>query len=188
MIRAAPLDRRLDGIHLCANSRMQTVCGNQQSAVAFEVTAVPRFDQRRDATLPVSVTSDALAQTDRIGAEPLEHGAVQQHLELAAVHCVLRPAVAGEQAARLGVDVVAVAADQRPFAGLDADAVQHLAADAEVIELANGVGLQVDADAERLRIGDGLVHHARHADLVKRERESHAADAASGDQDGLRSG
>ena len=113
---------------------------------------------------------------------------VQEHLELAAVHCVLRPSVAGEQAARLGVDVVAIAADQCPFAGLDADPVQHLAVDAEVMELANGVGLKVDADAEWLRIGDSLVHHARNADLVKREREGHAADAASGDQDGLRGG
>ena len=56
--------------------------------------------------------------------------------------------------------------------------------DAEVVELANGVGLQVDADAERLRIGDRLEDDARHADLVEREREAHAADAASGDQDG----
>jgi hypothetical protein len=44
--------------------------------------------------------------------------------------------------------------------------------------------LQVDADAERLRVGDGLADHARHADLVKRQREGHAADAATGDQDG----
>jgi hypothetical protein len=40
---------------------MQTVRGDQQSAVAFEVTAVPRFDQRRDATDASSVTGDALA-------------------------------------------------------------------------------------------------------------------------------
>ena len=58
----------------------------------------------------------------------------------------------------------------------------------ELVQLPYGVWLQVDADTERLRIGDRLEHHARHADLVEREREAHAADAASGDQDGLLGG
>ena len=38
------------------------------------------------------------------------------------------------------------------------------------------------------RIGDRLEDHAGHADLVKRECKGQAADAASGDQDGLRGG
>jgi len=175
-------------MHLCANGRVQAVRGDQQAAVAFEAAAVARFNQCGDPVVTVPVAGHALAEPDRVAAEALEHGAVQQHLQLAAVHRVLRPAIAGQQAARLGVDVVAVAADKRPLTCLDADRVQQFAADAEVVELANGVRLQVDADTERLRIGDRLEHHARHADLVEREREAHAADAASGDQDGLLGG
>ena len=162
---------------------MQAVGSDQQSAVAFELTAVPRLDQRRDTTGAISITGYALAQTDRVGAEPLEHGAVQQHLELAAVHRVLRPTVAGEQAASLGVDIVAIAPDQRPFAGLDADAVQHLGVDAEVIELANGVRLQVDTDTERLEVLNRFQHHTGHTDLMEGEGDTQSSDAAPGNED-----
>jgi hypothetical protein len=93
------------------------------------------------------------------------------------------PAVAGQPAARLGVDVVAVAADQRPFARLQPDGVEHGFVETQVEQLAHGVGLQVDAHAQRLQFGHGFEHGARHADLVQRQRQRQAADAAAGDQD-----
>ncbi len=130
----------------------------------------------------MAIAGDPVAQPHRGRAQAFEHRAVQQHLQLPAVHRVLRPAVAGEQAARLGVHLVAVAAHQRPFARLDADGVEHFSAQAQVIELAHGIGLQVDAHAQRLQLGHRFEHDAGHADLMQRERQRHAADAAAGDQ------
>ena len=77
--------------------------------------------------------------------------------------------IAGEPPARLRVDVVAVQADQRPLFRGHANLVELCFRDAEVVELAHRVGLQVDADTERLHLAHGLEHQARHADLVKRE-------------------
>ena len=54
----------------------------------------------------------------------------------------------------------------------------------QVVELAHGIGLQVDAHAQRLQIRHRLVDHAGHADLVQREGQGQAADAAAGDQHG----
>ena len=123
---AAPLDRRLRRVHLRPHRRMQAVRGDQQAAFDFRARRPSRVStQRGHAVGVVAVAGDAVAQPDRIGAEPLERRPVQQHLQLAAVHRVLRPAVAGQQAARLGIDVVAVAPDQGPFARLDADGVEQ---------------------------------------------------------------
>ena len=56
-------------------------------------------------------------------------------------------------------------------------------AEAQLVQLAHGVGLQVDAHAERLERADRLQHEAGHADLVQGQREAQAADAGAGDQD-----
>ena len=60
------------------------------------------------------------------GAETLDDGLVQEHLQAAAVHRVLRPLVAGAHAARLGVDLFAVQSDQHKFPGLQPDGVELL--------------------------------------------------------------
>ena len=99
------------------------------------------------------------------------------------MHRILRPVVAGELAARLGIDVVAVQAHQRPFPGRQADAVEIGFGDAEIVELAHGIGLHIDADAERPHLAYRLVDNAGHADLVEREGHRQAANAAAGDDD-----
>ena len=71
--------------------------------------------------------------------------------------------------------------DQRPFLGRQADAVEIGFGDAEVVELAHGIGLQIDADAERAHLAHRLEDDAGHADLVERERGRQAANAAAGD-------
>jgi hypothetical protein len=58
--------------------------------------------------------------------------------------------------------------------------------DAEVIELADGVGLQVDANPQRLHLAHGLEYQARHADLVKRQSRCQPADPAAGNENFLR--
>ena len=55
-------------------------------------------------------------------------------------------------------------------------------ADAEIVELAHRIGLQVDADAERPHLAHRLEDDAAHADLVEGERGCQPADAAAGDE------
>jgi hypothetical protein len=52
-----------------------------------------------------------------------------------------------------------------------ADAVEQVGVEAQVEQLAHGIGLQVDAHAQRLELGHGFEDDAGHADLVQRERQ-----------------
>ena len=94
---------------------------------------------------------------------------------------VLRPVVAGEPPAWLGINVVAVQSHQRPFLRRQTDAVEIGWREAEVVKLAHGIGLQIDADAERPHVADSFEHDAWDADLVQRERRRQPANAAAGD-------
>ena len=44
--------------------------------------------------------------------------------------------------------------------GLDTDSIELLRSDVELVKLAHGVWLQIDADAERLQFGDRLENDA----------------------------
>ena len=96
------------------------------------------------------------------------------------MHRVLRPVVAREFAARLRIDVVAVQSDQRPFARRKADPVEVGLGDAEVVEFAHGIGLQIDADAERAHVAHRFEDDTGHANLMERERSREPANAAAG--------
>ena len=124
-----------------------------------------------------------MAEPDRVWPGALDQLVVQQHVEAAAVHRVLRPVVAGEQPARLGVDVVAIQPHQRPFLGGQADAVEVGLRDAEIVKLAHGVRLHVDADAERAHLAHRFEYDTGHADLVQRQCRRQPANAAAGDDD-----
>jgi hypothetical protein len=69
----------------------------------------------------------------------------------------------------------------RPLARLDAGGVEQSVVDAQVVQLANRVGLQVDAHPQRRQFGHRLEHDAGHTELMQGERRGHATDAA-GDQ------
>ncbi len=172
-------------VHLRAHGREQAVCRHQQAALGFVLPPLAVFKQRGHAIGAVPIAHHAFTQAYGAGTQPLLHRARQQHLQCTTVHRVLRPPVAGQQAARLGIDVVAVAAHQRPFARRQADGGQLRVVDAQVHQLAHGIRLQVDAHAEWLEFRHRLVDDARHADLVQRQGQRHAADAAAGNQHGL---
>ena len=106
------------------------------------------LNQRRDAIGVVAITDDTVPREHRAGTEALDRRAVEQHLQAAAMHGVLRPTVTGEETARLGVDVLAVQPDERPLARLQPDRVQLVGTDTELVQLAHRVGLQVDPYAE----------------------------------------
>lgn len=171
-------------MHLRAHGRVQAVGRDQQRPRHFQAFTAAGLDQGRDAIGILPVARHPLAQPHGTVAQAVFDRVEQQHLQLPPVHRVLRPAVAGLQAAGFGVDLAAVAAHQRPFACLQADGVQHVVAEPQVVQLAHGIGLQVDADAQRLQLGHRFEHDAGHADLVQREGGGHAADTATGDQDG----
>ncbi len=103
---------------------------------------------------------------------------------MAAVDRELGPPVAGQQAPRFGPDVVAVAPDQGPFGGLDTD-LRQVAGQAEIVELANRVRLEVDTDPEGLKFPHRLIDPDRHADLVAGERQRQPGDPGTGDQNGV---
>ena len=54
-----------------------------------------------------------MARRDGLGPEPFADGREQEHLQLAAVDRVLRPAIAGGDAARLGPDSLTVLGEIR---------------------------------------------------------------------------
>ena len=99
------------------------------------------------------------------------------------MHRVLRPFVTGAHAARLGVDLFAVQADQHKFPGLQPDGVEVIGPDPELVELTHGVRLQVDADAERLEVAHGFQHETRHIDLMQGQCDTQSSNAAPGNED-----
>src|SRR6185436_10453100 len=105
-------------------------------------------------------------------------------LQETTMHGVLRPPVPGQHTARLGVDVLTVQPDERPLARRQADRVQAVGTDVELVELPDGVGLQVDAYAERLQLANGFEDEARDADLLQGQRDAESADSATGNEYG----
>ena len=173
------------GVHLGAHGRMQTVRADQQGPLDLAALAVARLDQCPDAAavVVIAVAGDRQAGSNGVCAETLDDGPVEQHLQTAAVHRILRPLVAGAQAARLGVHLLAVQSDQHPFPGLQPDGVELLGPDPEFVELAHRVRLQVDAHPERLEVPHGFQHEARHADLMQGQSDTQSSNAAPGNED-----
>jgi hypothetical protein len=67
----------------------------------------------------------------------------------------------------LGINVIAIEADQCPFPGLHAYFVECRFINAEFIEFPYGIGLQVDPNAQRFDLGYRLKNDTGHAYLVK---------------------
>ena len=142
-------------MHLRPHRGVNAVGADQQRAARLRSRAVGVFDTRADATVGMlAIAGDAASKSHRLRAQPLRDLVVQQHVEQPAMHSILRPVVARAFSARLGIDVVAVEPNQRPFFRRQADAVEVGFGDAEVIEFAHRIGLQIDADAERAHLAD----------------------------------
>ncbi len=173
-------------MHLGPDGRVQPVRADQQGPFDFRelAAAVPDECDHAASIAAIPVTRDLCAEPNGGGADTLHGRPVEQHLELAAVNRILRPPVAGGKAPGLGVHVIAVQPDECPLPGLQADRVELLGAEPELVELADGVRLKIDADAERLEPRDRLEHEARHADLMQGQRDAQAADSAARDDDG----
>jgi hypothetical protein len=162
---------------------MQTVGADQEGPFDLQPLAVAGLDHGADTARVVAVTSDRHAGSHGAGAETVEHGLVEEHLQTAAMYRVLRPFVTGAHAARLGVDLFAVQADQHEFLGLQSDGVEVIGPDPELVKLSHGVRLHVDADTERLEVAHGLQHETRHTDLMQGQSDTQSSNAAPGNED-----
>src|SRR5689334_6879454 len=123
-----------------------------------------------------------MPQLHGIRSKPFDDLLVEHQMELAPVHSILVPAVAGEFASRLAIYFAAIQSHERPFARGNADLVEFLFTDTQVFEFTDGVGLEIDADTQRLQPAHALEHRAGHADLVEREGERQPTDATTGNK------
>ena len=83
----------------------------------------------------------------------------------------------------VGVDIVAIEAHEGPLPRLNPYGVEQGVIDPQIVELTDGVGLEVDADPQWARGVDSLEHAAGNAQLVQRQGGDQPANAATGDQD-----
>ena len=115
---------------------------------------------------------------DGVGCRDARDGPIQQHLQLPAMHRVLRPLIAGARRRAARNRRLCRSARPAPIPWSAAQWRRAVRPDAELVELTHRVGLQVDADAERLQLADGLEHQTRDADLMKRQRDTESSNAA----------
>jgi hypothetical protein len=138
---------------------------------------------RLEACDAVLHTDEPVTGAHRVSPEPLPDHGEQFHLEPAAMHRQLRPAVTGVQAARLAPDqlTMPVVVGQRAGRGTQPF---HAFAEAQLGELTHGVRQQVDPDAERPQPGGTLADRdVPEPGLVQAERHGEAADAGAHDHD-----
>ena len=105
-------------------------------------------EARRDLAALLLEARDAPAELDAPRAQHPLGGAIEDHLQLAAMDGELRPRQAGMAAARIGPDRLAMAVGVAQLARLDGGGGQRRL-QAEAREDAHGARLDVDADAER---------------------------------------
>src|SRR5688572_22683154 len=115
------MNRRLIRVHLGSYRRVQPVGADQQLRPNLALRSTWSADQRSDAIGVVAVTDDAVPGEHRAGTQPLDRRAMEQHLQRAAMHGVLRPTVTGKETARLGVHILAVQSYERPLPRLQTD-------------------------------------------------------------------
>ena len=116
-----------------------------------------------------------------IGAEAISQRRQQQHLQLAAVHRILRIAVATVDSTWLTEQQLAVGVVVRDRGGRDGD-LRQLVAQSELIELADGVWQQVDADAQRPQVRGAFENGRIDAAGVQCQCGGQPADPATGNQ------
>lgn len=160
---------------------MNAVGTDQQGALDLDRAAL-REEPGRHGVRILTVVDESMAGHEGFAAKTRRHRLQQQHVQTAAMHRVLGPVVAGVQAARLGVDLVAVATDQSPLPAAHADLRQHGVVQPQIEQLAHRIRLQIDAQAQRCELSNRLEDPTGHADLVQRQRRSESADATAGDQ------
>ena len=65
-----------------------------------------------------------------------------------------------------GIDFIAIQTNESPFSGLQSDRIERFRGETQFIEFADGVGLNVDAQAEGLDVRDRFKNLAQGGDCV----------------------
>ena len=163
-------------MQLGADLRAQPVRADEHVAAQYrERPAGPVADADADPGGGFGERDERGPGAHRAGTEPLAHRAEQDHLQLAPVNRVLRPAVADVPAAGEAPDPVAVPVEVDHLRGGDAGRLE-LAAEAELGQLAHGVRHQVDPHTERPERGRRVDHDRLDPGGVQRERRREPAD------------
>ncbi len=139
-------------------------------------------DAHEHAVVCLLEPADGMTAAHAIGAQAFGRHPQEQHLQLAAVDRELRVVVAGADAARLRPDALSVPVVVRELGGLDRGRGERVL-QPEAGQHPDGVGQQVDADAERPDLARRLDDRRVDAARVQGERGGQPADPAAGDQD-----
>ena len=139
------------------------------------------FEQRLRAARVLFDADAAVTETHRVRSQPALDRVGQDLVQVGAMDGEMRVFVAGEAAAGLGEDGLAVPVEIGEFARLDAIALQGRL-EAQRGQLPDRVRQHVDADAERPELRRGFVHPTGQAPGMKRQRQGKAADSAPDDE------
>src|SRR6476620_671250 len=113
-------------------------------------------------------------------SQALAYRPKQQQLQLPTMDRVLRPFVSGWNPPFLAIDQLTEFVEVTQLLRGETN-LGEVVAEVELAELANGGGLEVDADPEGGHVAHGLIHTDRDAGLVQAQRQAESADAASDD-------
>src|SRR5579871_344728 len=99
---------------------MQAVGRNQNGSFHLGTITLAASHQSRHSlsVRVIAVAGDFQARANGIRAQTFQSSSIDEYLQSAPVHGILRPFVAGPQSPRFGIDLVSVQTDESPFSGL----------------------------------------------------------------------
>src|SRR5437016_2302537 len=106
---------------------METIGRNQQRSFHLGTFTVAALQQSRHSlsVRAIAIARDFQARADGICAQAFHSSAIEEYLQLAPVHGILRPLVAGPESPEFGIDFIAIQTDQCPFSGLQSDRIER---------------------------------------------------------------
>ena len=122
------------------------------------------------------------AQVNTLCTDSRLHRIEQHRLQICAVDGELWPRIARGAAERLPINKLAEAVEERRLSCLHRH-LREQRLESEFAQHLRRVRQQVDADADRLDLGRGLVDAARNVSRVQLERERQPADSRADDDD-----
>src|SRR3569833_2317262 len=163
---------------------MDAVGADQERAVIFAGRIAVLVDETGcDAVCRLAPVLEVMSGEDVVAPDARAGGIEQELQEDAAVDRELRPFIAGLQPARFRPDLLAVLGEVGELLGSHGGGVE-LVEEAELDQLAARVRQDVDADADRLELGDALENPDLDANLVQAERDGEPGNAAAGHKHG----
>src|ERR1035438_3287448 len=105
---------------------MQTIGCNQQGYFhPGTLTVVASQQCRYSLSIRViAIACDFQASANGICAQTFQRSAIQEYLQAAPVHGILRPLVPGPESPEFGIDFIAIQTNESPFSGLQSDRIE----------------------------------------------------------------